>query len=973
MTESRPSTPSGATSPRATDEIELPTLSSLARDDLLLRALVGATAAGLLAFLAVPADAYRLWGALALVGLVAPPALAALFFGVTRRPARRERIFWHLVGVAVLCWWLAALVELVGPRGAGSLWQHGLHCAGLLGLLLALEARPDLNTTIGRSELLDALADTLLVGGLFAYFLLVPALSGTTPNEPTTWRLTAVVGALLLVRLVTSARATRATRPRWAVLYTGISCVVLLVILGDCWLTLAHRGTVPEVLPAAWRLLPVAVLGTLGRISTTRFAADSHGAPPERVTSPLLLYGLSIPLLHLALHISDLADPAHRMMRDLLVFVTLSLVGALMVIESSVLRRRSTELETSRRDAVREAKSQSLYLRSLIEHSPLAIVVLDPEHRVEMSNPAFERLFGYRNRDIVKRSLDELIATRQTAAEAADYTRKVLAGETVHRFARRRRRDGSEVEVEIHGVPLLRDGDLVGIFALYQDVTERLRAEERLRESEERFRRLSDATFEGIVLSERDRIVDCNEQYATMVGLKQHEVVGRDVLEFVAPADRKLVALRMREGFEQPYEHRALTADGAERLVEVHGRSITHGERSVRVTAVRDVTESRRFEDQVRQTQKMEAVGRLAGGIAHDFNNVLTVIKGYSQLLSFRLDDGAAAHQVREIQQAADRASLMTQRLLAFGRKQALQPQILDLGQVVGDMEEMLRRLIRADIELRVETLDDLGRVQADPGQLEQVLLNLAINARDAMPQGGVLHIATRNVDVEQPQATLAAGSYVELAVSDTGVGMDETTRRQVFEPFFTTKSKDEGTGLGLATVYAIVQQNGGTIEVDSRPGEGATFRLLLPRVPERSTPDEPAHAFADLPRGDETILVVEDEAGVRALAVEFLEGQGYRVEAAADGRDALRLIESLGRVDLVLTDVIMPGLNGPEMAEQVVAQRPATKVLFMSGYTDEALGWHDPEIAARLVQKPFSVEELVVKVRETLDEQPAD
>jgi len=660
--------------------------------------------------------------------------------------------------------------------------------------------------------------------------------------------------------------------------------------------------------------------------------------------------------------------------RDIIPTLIVAMVALVALLDRVRVRSEVRKLEDDRLRILRHADERRRYLDSLIEHSPLATVVLDAEHRVRMVNPAFSKLFQYQQHEVIGTHLDELIAAPEQQSEAGDYTRRVFGGEQVHRTIRRRRKDGTTVDVELYGVPLHEDGRLVGIFALYEDATDRVLAEQALRESEERFRRLADATFEGIVVSDEGRIIDCNDQYANLFGLTQREVIGRPVLDFVAPEHHALVAERIRDSDEQAYEHRALMPDGSVLLVEVHSRTLPQAGRTLRVTAVRDVTSHRRFEEEIRQGQKMEAVGRLAGGIAHDFNNVLTVIKGYSQLVAMQLDDERLRSQVEEIKHAAERAGLMTQRLLAFGRKQPLQPQVLDLNAAISGMEKMLRRLIRADIEFAFDLQQGLGQIKVDPGQLEQVILNLAINAGDAMPRGGTLRFVTSKRDEKESLASRAAGSYVVLEVSDTGTGMDEDTLRQAFEPFFTTKQNGKGTGLGLATVYAIVKQSGGSIDVESRLGEGTAFLVYLPRVPAATGALSEAPSTSVLPRGEETILVVEDEPGVRSLAVEFLRRHGYQVLEAENGNRALELFAREGqRIDLVLTDVVMPGMNGPELVQHLIALRPELKVLFMSGYTDDVLP-HDTGLDTwRLVQKPFSVEELVVKLRETLDELPIE
>jgi len=415
-----------------------------------------------------------------------------------------------------------------------------------------------------------------------------------------------------------------------------------------------------------------------------------------------------------------------------------------------------------------------------------------------------------------------------------------------------------------------------------------------------------------------------------------------------------------------------LCKDGSRRFVEVHSRKIPHRGLTVGVTAVRDVTEHKRFEEGIRQTQKMEAIGRLAGGIAHDFNNLLTVISGYSHLLARQLEEDSLRGHIEEIHQAADRATLLTQQLLAFGRQQALRTEILDLNKVVAGMEKMMRRLIREDIGFELRLAPLLGKIKADRGQIEQVILNLVINAGDAMPEGGTLTIETANVDLEETAAHRvpngSPGSYVLLTVSDTGTGMDASTLSQVFEPFFTTKEKGKGTGLGLATVYGIVKQSGGAIDVDSSPDRGTIFRVYLPQVGGTGELGEKKSAARKLPRGSETVLVVEDESGVRRLAVKFLKLHGYQVIDAENGAEALEILGVYaGKIDLVLTDVVMPGMNGTEMVERILQRRPNVKVIYMSGYAEEIFHRDGSATPTHLLQKPFSAEELICTVREVL------
>lgn|GEM_PF-1035416 len=385
-------------------------------------------------------------------------------------------------------------------------------------------------------------------------------------------------------------------------------------------------------------------------------------------------------------------------------------------------------------------------------------------------------------------------------------------------------------------------------------------------------------------------------------------------------------------------------------------------------------------EEQLRQSQRLEAVGTLAGGVAHDFNNLLTVIGSYTDLVMAELDDGSPLlADLEQVRQAADRASGLTAQLLAFSRKQVMQPKVLDLSGVVGGIEKMLRRVIGEDIELRTIKEPSLLSVKADPGQIGQVLLNLAVNARDAMPQGGTLTLQTANVELREKDPDrnpmMAPGRWVMLALTDTGTGMDEATRARIFEPFFTTKGPGKGTGLGLSTVYGIVKQSGGFIWVESEPGRGTSFKVYFPAVDEVEDEvdwtDQPAHATG----GSETILLVEDEHPVRALVRRCLERDGYRVLEAEGPAEALRLTaQHDGMIHLLLTDVVMPQMSGRQLAERVATLRPNTRVLYMSGYTDDTVAQHGIlEEGTMLIQKPFTPENLAIKVREALDAPPRD
>ncbi|HXN97886.1 MAG TPA: PAS domain S-box protein [Candidatus Acidoferrales bacterium] len=922
---------------------------------------------------------------------------------------------------------------------------------------------------------------------------------------------------------------------------------------------------------------------------------------------------------------------------------------------------------SARRAAEKEVAEHNAYLHALTENNPLAIVVLDANHRVQMCNPAFETLFGYHQSEILGAELDLLVAPARDASEALELSRRSTAGEVVRAETKRRRSDGSLVDVQIVGVPLTANGKRIGSFGMYEDITERRRAEEAQLRAEERLRLLFENAVEGIFqTTPQGRILSMNPALARMcgysscaemlesivdvardayadpefreefkrriekkgvvekfeyqlrrkdgakiwvsenaravrdaqgkivcyegtveditehkraelerqvsfeiirgvnltdnlddllglihlalkkvlyaencfvalyepasemfhfpffvdqfdvapppqqvgrsctayvyrtgramlipqkafdklaeqgevelvgtpspswlgvplrtpaatigvlvvqhygsesayterdleflgsvggqialaierkraeekvresearlrvlveqlpavlwtvgkdlrftsamgagltrLGLKQNEVVGMSLLEYFETSDQSFKPIAAHR--------RAMAGDPTTFHVEWKGGSYAchveplrdaNGQLQGAICMALDITDRRQLEEQLRQSQKMEAVGRLAGGIAHDFNNLLMVIQGYADLLADRLAPGDPLRRnAEQIQTASQRATSLTRQLLAFSRKQMLAPKIISIQSIFADMEKILRRLIGEDIQLETSSAPDAGLIKADRSQIEQVILNLAVNARDAMPQGGRLTIETANVDLDasysRSPAVLAPGKYVMLAVTDNGCGMDAETQTHIFEPFFTTKEKGKGTGLGLATVYGIVKQSGGYVWVYSEPGRGTSFKIYLPRIEDEEGDrgrDRRSDAGA-VERGSETILLVEDEKGVRELAREYLEMSGYTVIEAEDGHTALELAAMhAGTIHLLMTDVVMPGISGRELAERVRVIRPKISVLYMSGYTDQAVVHHGIlETDAVLLQKPFTMTTLSAKLREIL------
>jgi hypothetical protein len=520
--------------------------------------------------------------------------------------------------------------------------------------------------------------------------------------------------------------------------------------------------------------------------------------------------------------------------------------------------------------------------------------------------------------------------------------------------------------------------------AIRAEEKQRHQAEAALRASEERFRALVENSSDAVVLVDAEgRITYISGASPRHLGWQPYQMVGQSIFDFLHPDDREVAFATQVEALQRPGETisaevRFGHADGSWRTME--GFAVNRlNDPSVGgiILNARDVTERRRLEEQLRQAQKMEAVGQLAGGIAHDFNNLLTAILGYTNLM---IDEIAKEDPLRqdleEIKSAGERAAALTRQLLAFSRRQMLQPQAVDLNALVHQLERLLRRLISEDVELVTALAPELPAIKVDPASIEQVLVNLAVNARDAMPTGGRVTIETALVDLDDnyvgTHPSVAPGRYVMLAVSDTGQGMDEGTRARIFEPFFTTKEQGKGSGLGLATVYGIVQQSGGAIWVYSEPGRGTSFKVYLPTT-DAAVPARPVVASTDSARkGWETVLLVEDEDAVRALAREVLRRNGYVVLEARHGLDALRLAERhTDPIQLLVTDVVMPHMSGRELADRLAEVRPNMRVLFMSGYTDHAAMHRHLTPGAAFLQKPFTPETFARKVRSMLDEQP--
>jgi two-component system, cell cycle sensor histidine kinase and response regulator CckA len=508
---------------------------------------------------------------------------------------------------------------------------------------------------------------------------------------------------------------------------------------------------------------------------------------------------------------------------------------------------------------------------------------------------------------------------------------------------------------------------------------ERRRAEEELRKNESMLRLLFEYNPLPTWLYAIDslKFLEVNQAAMDLYGYTAAEFEQMSVLD-IRPQEQRAKALNyMRELGADAEEHEFWlhhAKDGRTFEVEVISHELKYAGKRVRLVVAQDISDRRQLESQLRQAQKMEAVGRLAGGVAHDFNNLLMVIKGHTELLLSALDPSEQiARKIEQIDRSADRATALTRQLLAFSRMQVLQPQIINLNAIIEEMGKLLPRLIGEDIELMIRTNEDLGTVRADASQMEQVIMNLAVNARDAMPNGGKLVIEAANVELDHAYLTshplMKAGPYIQLVVTDSGVGMDAETQAHIFEPFFTTKEKGKGTGLGLATVYGIVKQSGGFIWVYSELEKGTSFKIYLPRLDQREDQMGTPHKSVELPMGTGTVLLTEDEQDVREIAREFLESGGYHVIEAKDGAEAIALAaKHRGRIQLLVTDMVMPGMTGQELAVRLQSEHPGLCVVFMSGYSEHAaMEMADADPTVRLLTKPFSRAAILRAVGEVL------
>lgn len=610
-------------------------------------------------------------------------------------------------------------------------------------------------------------------------------------------------------------------------------------------------------------------------------------------------------------------------------------------------------------------------LVTALEASANSVVITDRDGSIQWVNPAFTQLTGYR--------LEEAVGQNPRIFKSGVHPKEfyerlwntILSGQPWHGEIVNRKKDGSHYIERLTITPVRNaSGEIANFIAIKQDISvEKLAVEE--------YKTILHTALDGFWVADRTgHILDVNDACCRMLGYTRDELLDKRIYEIQGsepPADVLARMERIALTGSDRFETRMRRKDGAWIDVEV-SVSYVSGINQRFVVFLRDTTRQKRLEAQLLQAQKLESIGRLAGGIAHDFNNLLTVINGYADLVLSKLDPGDAIYPfVREVSEAGARAASLTQQLLAFSRKQILQPRVIDINATVSEIEEMLRRLAGEGIQVVFRLEKPLRPVFADPVQMSQVLMNLAMNAREAMPNGGVLTIETANAAVGTEagdwQPAIPPGHYVRISVSDTGEGMDPETLEHLFEPFYTTKEVGRGSGLGLSMVYGIIQQSHGHITVSSNAGVGTTFTIYLPEAPSHARPAEASAEAKPQRSGSETLLVVEDHPNVRAFLMQTLSAFGYHVLEAANGDEALAVSQRYpGKIDLVVTDVVMPGMNGKEVAQAIQAQRPGTPVLFVSGYSEEIIarqGMIEPGVW--YLPKPFGPDALERKVREIL------
>jgi len=657
--------------------------------------------------------------------------------------------------------------------------------------------------------------------------------------------------------------------------------------------------------------------------------------------------------------------------------------------EARLLHRRgkACAIQGIARDITRREKVEKAFhdrrrlFKTLVDAAPDAIVMVDTDGIIRSCNPAIKRLTGYEPEELQGKYFHELETIFPEALPyVTGFFQDLMSGTDIEDYELDvRHKDGTRHWVCVKNRILKSGGKIEGILVLARDLTYRKKVEDALRENEQRYRTLAESAEDFIFIIDRDRRVQyVNSLAASRIGCRPEDVIGKkleNLYTHIYVEQKRNLQKVFESGTPFSVEHKVKFPDQEfwldTRLVPIRDNG---NEVSSVMGISRDITRRKGLEEKALQSHKLEAIGKLAGGVSHDFNNLLTAILAYADLLLLGLSQfDPLRNDVNEIKKAGELASSLTNQLMAFSRKQLLQPKVLSLNTIVGNMENMLRRLISEDIEFDTNLDPEIGYVKADPGQMEQVLMNLVVNARDAMVHGGRLALETVNEMLDEAfardQDDLHPGRYVVLAISDTGVGMDEETQKQIFEPFFTTKEGEAGTGLGLSTVFGIVKQSGGHIMVSSELGQGTTVKIYFPRIEGDPDPVETEQKLPEAVGGSETILMVEDNEAVRKAARFILQRNGYSVLETCDAEEALQALgQHSGLIHLMITDVVMPGMSGPELVNHIGPFQPGMKVLYVSGYTERNIPDRRVlEGGEAFLRKPFSLEALLGKVRQVL------
>jgi len=904
-----------------------------------------------------------------LLGLVA----ASASIRAMRRSETFGRLFWKLSAVAFLLWCVGqALGVYYGSYlnlTTRSLWFVDIFYVAwpaplVMCLFLDSEEEPE---GAGWRRLLDFGQVALVFVLLFFYFSALSAQNTTW----STYGLSAATDGLMMAAFFSRAYAMRGEPA--SKLFLGIGLFRAVAFLTDLYFV----AGLPEYVNGAWFDLIWSAPWLVPIVTAVSWTDGSATEPSSavRLRRSRMLLTHVLPLVFPVLVVVTAASvaPTQLKIAALAVLLSLGISYARLLLTHDALHR-----------SMEAVRNQHEMLNAIVEGTTAAIYVKDLQGRYQLMNSAGVALVGKKLDEIVGKKDSELFSP-ESAGEIMARDQEMLQSGAVSTYEEEIAR-GSLTRTLLTTKGPLRDaqGRISGIVGSSLDITERYRAIEALAESEERFRTIFDGSPIGMaVISTDGNIVASNSACREMLNLTEEDLIGVAIFdELTHPDDRAGDAERFERLIRGEIEYdrrekRYILSDGRRVFADLHLYLVRDKKGAARyvIGISVDITERKSLETQLRQAQRMETIGRLAGGVAHDFNNLLMVIKGYCELL---LDQGAIGDgllQLERISRAADQAASLTQQLLAFSRKQVMQPKVFNLNTLVWSAEKMLSRLISENVEMVTVTAKNLGTIKADPGQIEQVILNLVINARDAMPNGGTITLETANIELDDSyaQGHLGAvpGSYVMLSVTDNGLGMDEETQAHIFEPFFTTKELGKGTGLGLSMVYGIVKQSGGYIWVHTAIGKGSSFRVYLPRVFEHEQELASPFPASQKTAGKETILLVEDDPLVRGLALEILKSRGYSVLVAERPEAALEICrQHAGKIDLVLTDVIMPGMNGREMADEITTMRPEVGVLFMSGYTDTVVMRNgNAGRVTSFLQKPFSPTVLGRKVREMLDQ----